>query len=51
MRKPVPRRKDDRRQEDVPASVLGAFLPEDRRKSAERRRKSDAAARPRPKGR
>lgn len=46
MRKQVSRRKDDRRQEDVAASVLGAFLPEDRRKAGERRKTSETRTRP-----
>jgi hypothetical protein len=49
---PDPRRKDQRRKDDIPAAVLGGFLREDRRK-ADRRRKKDASpgTRSRPKGR
>jgi hypothetical protein len=38
---PTARRKDDRRKDNVPASVLGGFLREDRRKVSDRRRRKN----------
>jgi hypothetical protein len=36
----IPRKKEDRRRTPVPASLLGGFLREDRRKGNDRRRKT-----------
>ena len=41
---PTARKKEDRRKDDVPASLLGGFLRQDRRKGADRRRRNDRPA-------